>query len=607
MFSNGQFSNHINRHKITYAWLVILLLVFTATISITLAFFYHQDWATNSIGTSGAVRISAVGDGNANIEDIGDNCRLVVTLDDYYDNLVIPNAPLTLTSNCKVTYSTTNPLLRASLKLEFIDADLGLAVTNNDTINGYSSEMIGDLHNIITANGWYLYNGYYYYVGTDATLDGGNTILKEIEFEETQDTIVPFVNQSIRVPSSITSEYSGYKLKFTIIFQGIQNFIPDDAGQKVSNTITHSLLIFENFADWEENQEEFVYELTEDGKGIYFGYWPQTIKASNVTITSTTPDADGYYKGSDGERYAKLTTEYSSIWTGVNGQCIANKMNVASDGTVMNSGETYYFKVEKLRWTILSRDGNNKATILCDSIIQGQQYQPHRTRQNSDFFVTDSDGNILLDEDGNQVYANNYKYSALRNFLTTTFYNTAFSSMQKAIIQQIEVDNSVSSTAHDKNPYVCENTNDKVWAMSYGEVIEEVGSISRQDDLYLNPQKYVGNNMNLFVKPTTDYARATGTYTFTQEYCEYKDISPYKLLYNMNALDDDSTEDMTFDDCSDVQKMLLTQVYSSGAWWFRSPSAGLSYCVYGAYYSGQSGNGTADYMNGAVPALQIQL
>lgn len=597
MFSSGKFSNHINRHRITYAWLVILLLVFSATISLTLAFFYHEDWANNSIGTSGAVTITAVGDNNASIQDNGKTCRLVVTLDDYYENLVIPNAPLSLTANCKVSNSTTNPLLRASFKLEFIDKTLGVPVKNNSTIDGFVANMQGELATIVTANGWFLQDGYYYYVGTDAITSAGNTILKEVEFEGSSDTIVPFINQSVHVPSSITSEYSGYKLKFTIIFQAIQNYIPNDAGEKMPNTITNSLKIFNDFANWDENKEEFVWEYTEDGNGIYFGYWPQTIKADNVTITSTTPDADGFYEGSDGERYAKLVTTYDGLvsldflefFYYING-------NVASDGTVMNKDETYYFKVEKLRWTILSQDGTtNRATILCDSIIQGQQYQPYYTYQNSYYYATDSSGNILLDDDGNQVYANNYKYSALRNFLTTTFYESAFTSMQKAIIQQIEVDNSASSTASDENPYACENTSDKVWAMSFEELYNMIDTSSD------NP--LVGHE-NLFLKPTTDFARATCSIT-NNELASSRNV--YQVLEMWNCLTGKESEDITYEECTDVQKELITKVYNSGAWWLRSPTPGYSVraCIVGYYGYTNPYVDAPSY--GAVPALQIQL
>lgn len=42
--------------------------------------------------------------------------------------------------------------------------------------------------------------------------------------------------------------------------------------------------------------------------------------------------------------------------------------------------------------------------------------------------------------------------------------------IQKALIQTTTVDNSVSSTGYSSNSYVCENTSDKVFLLSYAEV-----------------------------------------------------------------------------------------------------------------------------------------
>ena len=58
-----------------------------------------------------------------------------------------------------------------------------------------------------------------------------------------------------------------------------------------------------NPSDPDEPEDEFVYEISADGKYVYMGEYPQTIKANNVSIVSATPDSDGYYLGSDGERY----------------------------------------------------------------------------------------------------------------------------------------------------------------------------------------------------------------------------------------------------------------------------------------------------------------
>ena len=231
------------------------------------------------------------------------------------------------------------------------------------------------------------------------------------------------------------------------------------------------------YAKWTESSEtktEQVY--TRSGNYIYFGEYPQTIKASDVSITSNTPDTDGYYLGSDGERYAKVVADpYNSGYK-------------FSDNSSVTSGNTYYFKVEPIRWRILSESDGN-AFILCDSIIANHYY--HHTRSSTTI-------------DGQTVYANNYKYSDIRAWLNDEFYNTAFGDLQQALIQTTEVDNSAASTGNSSNRYACENTSDKVFLPSYREVttIEYGFERGSTDD--------TARQML-----TSDFSRATGAYMNT--------------------------------------------------------------------------------------------
>ena len=210
-------------------------------------------------------------------------------------------------------------------------------------------------------------------------------------------------------------------------------------------------------------------ELDEDGGYILFGQYPQTIKASNVNIISNTPDADGYYLGSDGERYAKVVADpYNSGYT-------------FSNNSSVTSGNTYYFKVEPIRWRILSESDGN-AFILCDSIIANHYY--HHTHLSPTI-------------DGQTVYANNYANSDIRAWLNDEFYNTAFGDLQQALIQTTEVDNSAQSTDSSSNRYACENTFDKVFLLSYDEITDS---------------KYFASHSERIVE-LNDYALANGAWT----------------------------------------------------------------------------------------------
>ncbi len=97
-----------------------------------------------------------------------------------------------------------------------------------------------------------------------------------------------------------------------------------------------------------------------DGDYIYFGEYPQTIKANDVIMTSAK-DSRGYYLGSDGYYYAKVTANpYEENYTFSNGESIKN-------------GEIYYFKVEPIKWKIVMLD-DVYYTIDCDSIIATSKF-----------------------------------------------------------------------------------------------------------------------------------------------------------------------------------------------------------------------------------------
>ena len=199
--------------------------------------------------------------------------------------------------------------------------------------------------------------------------------------------------------------------------------------------------------------------LDENGGYILFGQYPQTIKAAGVTVGDTA-DKDGYYLGSDGARYAKVTAD--PLYSGYK----------FSDNSNVVSGNTCYFKVEPIRWRILSeRDG--KAFILCDSIIANRAYDSDR---------------------------NNYANSDIRAWLNDEFYNTAFGELQQALIATTEVDNSVYSTGYSSNPYACENTNDKIFLPSHREMTNSDYGFSDDSSNYDTLRRML----------TSDYSRATG-------------------------------------------------------------------------------------------------
>lgn len=213
--------------------------------------------------------------------------------------------------------------------------------------------------------------------------------------------------------------------------------------------------------------------LDPEGTIVAFGEYPQALKENDVEIT-TTVDSRGYYLGSDGAYYAKVTatpagTGYKFDWDGT--------------GPTVEQGTIYYFKVLSIPWRIVSQD-NGTALIFCSFILDNGRFNANETRE----------------IDGETIYPNNYKESEIRAWLNNEFYNTAFSQLHKELIQITEVDNSAETTNSDTNIYACENTFDKVFLPSYQDVINE--------DYGFSPSIETDDEMRFI--DTSDYSRAVG-------------------------------------------------------------------------------------------------
>lgn len=251
------------------------------------------------------------------------------------------------------------------------------------------------------------------------------------------------------------------------------------------------------------------------GNYILFGEYPQTIKANDVTITETT-DSRGYYLGSDGYYYAKVTaTPYTSGYT-------------FSTNATVNSGTVYYFKVEPIKWRILE-ESDGTALILCESIIANKRYA---------------------------ASSNNYMNSEIRAWLNNEFYNTAFSALQQELIQITNVDNSVYSTGYSNNSYACANTNDKIFLPSYRDMVNPAFGFNSNSSNYDTARRRL----------TSDYSRATGAYmvTSTEYYGNgwwwlrspcigYSDIARY-IWHNGYA---DGNYNVDFTDCGVVPALVI--------------------------------------------------
>lgn len=219
-------------------------------------------------------------------------------------------------------------------------------------------------------------------------------------------------------------------------------------------------------------------QATQHSLYIYFGVFPKSVLANDSPVIvdeneSVSFGAHTYYKGSDGEYYAKvLAKPYESSY-------------YYSDKTSVKSGEIRYFKVEPIKWKNVGYP-----IFLADNIITSN--------------IPYNDITISQITNGKSILADNYQYSTIRAYLNGIYENddtalnlyegkgflqTAFTPEARSWIKTSFIDNSASSTKNDDTengnlvPHetYCQNTYDKIFLLSLREV---TGFLCSRNDSY---------------------------------------------------------------------------------------------------------------------------
>lgn len=178
-----------------------------------------------------------------------------------------------------------------------------------------------------------------------------------------------------------------------------------------------------------------------------------------------------------------------------------------------------YFLVEPIKWVKFTI--NNENYYVTEKIIDRQVFM------SDEYFSPNIYSYINKPGTPEGTHANNYYYSDLREWLNSYFISTAFTSSQVKNIKKATVSNNLASTMRDENKYICDDTNDYIFALSAYEA------------------SFVNNNAS---KPT-DYAIARGV-----------------VIHNDNKID--------------------PQYNGYACSWLRSPNNFYSYCVMATNYDG---------------------
>ena len=299
---------------------------------------------------------------------------------------------------------------------------------------------------------------------------------------------------------------------------------------------------------------------------VEFGDWPQSVLPSDSTVTVDETvfvemGVNTYYLGSDGNYYAKCSE--NAYGTGTQYKY--------HDGTQVGKDRktTRYFKVEPIKWRVLTDNYSGKKLLLAEEILTA----------NVPYYDYNSSSNKRTVGSDTNIYPNNYKYSQIRAYLNgldyyydtsseeTTkktdytgkgFLQTAFTQSAQALIAETVVDNKKETTGYSESSYAtkyaCENTTDKIFLLSVSEA-------SNSDYGFDASERTVDARIRF----NTDYAKANYAY------------------------------------------MSSTDGYG-GYWWLRSPTIDGSYYAKEIYIDGHARGyyiGVGSTYEGVVPALSI--
>ena len=141
---------------------------------------------------------------------------------------------------------------------------------------------------------------------------------------------------------------------------------------------------------------------------IEFGLWPQSLKAENVKITEEQKKINGFsaFKGSDNNFYIKVESAES----------YSNKYKF-QDGTEIENGKEYFFRLEPIKWRILSGNGTEKALLFSEKIITGG-IKFYKLKDSERYYIPGT-GYLYKPREinGNEIQPNNYEFSEVRAFL----------------------------------------------------------------------------------------------------------------------------------------------------------------------------------------------
>lgn len=205
------------------------------------------------------------------------------------------------------------------------------------------------------------------------------------------------------------------------------------------------------------------YFTNKAGDEYYFGAYPQlTVTKTKIidklnSIAGVPHDSNltwisyGYYEDStvsDSMYYIDIDIDNNGIndYRGVylynyrpsrtQNSVDSTDLNIIDQDDSFDLNTVYWFKYSVITWG-LNNSSDNTLELYSMLILDSQDYN---------HYYDISGDSIPYEHNGGTGYANSYPLSDIRKWLNTTFYNTAFSSEQKAIMKLVSVESNEGTT-----------------------------------------------------------------------------------------------------------------------------------------------------------------
>ncbi|MBQ3235547.1 MAG: InlB B-repeat-containing protein [Clostridia bacterium] len=294
----------------------------------------------------------------------------------------------------------------------------------------------------------------------------------------------------------------------------------DNLYQTQVSSLNYSLGDVTLYAQWSANPT--IKDIIDTGdyfideNSLYFGSHPQTLVENELIINDLNfgcgnlPTQDslngwtsfGYYLSgakSDYTFYKDVTlngvkyrgvcfTEYRPV-----NNTYSNNNAVCQYNSGYEKMQVYFFRFDPIKWDILKIEGS-QALVYSDLILDSVCWQ--------------EDESAFSDL---KTYPNNYELSTIRKYLNDGFLDIAFNDTQaQKIITSIN-DNSEKTSFTNPNPYLCNDTEDKVFLLSYKDLVNESYRFNKVYSIYDPARRKSG----------TDYANCLGLRYGTGEYDSY--------------------------------------------------------------------------------------